>query len=147
VLADVFETDLPDVRLGDPADVVTTASPRTFRGTVDNIAAEVDSSTRATAVRVVVPNAQQLLKKDMYVRVAIQSRREHTGMLVPVSAVLRDEDNRPFVYIQNTSGAYGRRSITLGARVNDQWQVTAGLVPGDKVVSEGGLFLQFAQSQ
>jgi hypothetical protein len=31
--------------------------------------------------------------------------------------------------------------------VNDQWQVTAGLVPGDKVVSEGGLFLQFAQSQ
>ncbi|HEX8717113.1 MAG TPA: efflux RND transporter periplasmic adaptor subunit [Gemmatimonadaceae bacterium] len=147
VLADVFETDLPDVRLGDPADVVTTASPRTFRGTVDNIAAEVDSSTRATAVRVVVPNAQQLLKKDMYVRVAIHSRREHTGMLVPVSAVLRDEDNRPFVYIQNTSGAYERRSITLGARVNDQWQVTAGLVPGDKVVSEGGLFLQFAQSQ
>jgi cobalt-zinc-cadmium efflux system membrane fusion protein len=83
----------------------------------------------------------------MYVRVAIHSRREHTGMLVPVSAVLRDEDNRPFVYIQNTSGAYERRSITLGARVNDQWQVTAGLVPGDKVVSEGGLFLQFAQSQ
>ena len=147
VLADVFETDLPDVRLGDSASVVTTASPRTFRGTVDNIAAEVDSSTRATAVRVVVPNTERLLKKDMYVRVVVHSRQAHTGMLVPVSAVLRDEDNRPFVYIQNASSAYERRSITLGARVNDQWQVTAGLIPGDKVVSEGGLFLQFAQSQ
>jgi cobalt-zinc-cadmium efflux system membrane fusion protein len=147
VMTSVFESDLADVRRGDPADVVTTARSDVAHGVVDNIAPEVDSTTKATAVRVVVPNGDRLLKKDMYVRVAIRSRREHEGLLIPVSAVLRDEDNNPFVYIQNASGAYERRTVTLGQRIADRWAVTAGLVPGDRVVSQGGLFLQFAESQ
>ncbi|HEX6537122.1 MAG TPA: efflux RND transporter periplasmic adaptor subunit [Gemmatimonadaceae bacterium] len=147
VMANVFETDLPDVRTGDAADVATTASPDVIHGTVDNIAAEVDPNTKATAVRIVVPNAKQLLKKDMYVRVAIHSRRTRTGLLVPVSAVLRDEDNQPFIFIQNPAGAYERRTVTLGERIDDRYEITAGLEAGERVVSEGGLFLQFAQSQ
>jgi cobalt-zinc-cadmium efflux system membrane fusion protein len=147
VMANVFESDLGDVETGDVAEVSTSAWPDAFRGTVDNIAAEVDSSTKATAVRVVVRNPRRLLKKDMYVRVAIRSRREHTGLLVPVSAVLRDEDNQPFVYVQNATGAYERRTVTLGSRVDDRYQIGAGLAPGDRVVSQGGLFLQFAESQ
>jgi cobalt-zinc-cadmium efflux system membrane fusion protein len=61
--------------------------------------------------------------------------------------VLRDEDNNPFVYVQNTNGAFERRSVTLGERLADRYQIASGLQAGDKVVSEGGLFLQFAQSQ
>ncbi len=147
VMANVFESDLGDVGLGDVADVSTNAWPDAFHGKVDNISAEVDSSTKATAVRVVVPNPKRLLKKDMYVSVSIHSRRQHTGILVPVSAVVRDEDNQPLVYIQNQNGAYERRSVTLGSRVGDRYQISAGLAPGDRVVSQGGLFLQFAESQ
>jgi cobalt-zinc-cadmium efflux system membrane fusion protein len=147
VMASVFESDLPSVRTGDAALVTLTNLPDTVRGRVDNIAAEVDPETRATSVRIVVPNPEQLLKKDMYVRVAIQSRRQREGMLVPVSAVLRDEDNRPIVYVAADSLGFARRSITLGARQDDSYEVTDGLQPGDRVVTEGGLFLQFAQSQ
>ena len=147
VMTSVFESDLGDVHVGDSAEVFTTASTRAFRGVVDNIAPEVDSSTKATAVRVVVPNRDRLLKKDMYVRVVIHSRREHTGLLVPVSAVLRDEDNQPFVFVQTAAGGYERRTVTLGSRLEDRYQVGAGLRPGDHVVSQGGLFLQFAESQ
>jgi len=147
VMTSVFETDLADVQRGDPADVVTTARSEMAHGIVDNIAPEVDSTTKATAVRVVVPNRDRLLKKDMYVRVVIRSRRQHEGLLVPVSAVLRDEDNTPFVYIQNAAGAYERRTVTLGQRIEDRYAVAAGLAAGDRVVSEGGLFLQFAESQ
>lgn len=147
IMTNVFESDLSDVRLGDQADVVTNASATVFHGAVDNIAAEVDSATKATAARVVVANPERLLKKDMYVRVTVHSHHDHTGLLVPIAAVLRDEDNNPFVYVQDTNGAFERRSVTLGERLADRYQIAAGLNPGDKVVSEGGLFLQFAQNQ
>jgi cobalt-zinc-cadmium efflux system membrane fusion protein len=98
-------------------------------------------------VRVVALNRHQILKRDMYVRVAIEAARPRTGLLVPVSSVLRDEHNLPFVFVAAPDGGFNRRSITLGLRVGDQYEVPAGLVPGDHVVSEGGLFLQFAESQ
>lgn len=147
VMASVFETDLPNVRVGDAAWITLTDLADTVTGRVDNIAAEVDPETRATSVRVVVPNPHGLLKKDMYVRVALRSRREQQGILVPASAVLRDDDNRPIVYVASDSTAFERRSITLGARQDSTYEVTAGLQPGDRVVTEGGLFLQFAETQ
>jgi multidrug efflux pump subunit AcrA (membrane-fusion protein) len=64
-----------------------------------------------------------------------------------VSAVLRDEDNQPFVYIEEPSQGYERRTVTLGSRIDERYAITRGLQPGDRVVSKGGLFLQFAQSQ
>jgi cobalt-zinc-cadmium efflux system membrane fusion protein len=147
VMASVFESDLPAVRVGDVATVALTDLADTVQGRVDNIAAEVDPETRATSVRIVAPNARQLLKKDMYVRVAIRARRERAGILVPASAVLRDDDNRPIVYVAADSLAFERRSITLGARQDSLYEVKAGLAAGDRVVTEGGLFLQFAATQ
>jgi cobalt-zinc-cadmium efflux system membrane fusion protein len=147
VMASVFESDLPSVRVGDAALVTLTNLPDTVSGRVDNIAAEVDPETRATSVRIVVPTADHLLKKDMYVRVLIQARRLREGTLVPVSAVLRDDDNRPIVYVAADSLGFERRSITLGTRQDGSYEVTAGLRLGDRVVTEGGLFLQFAESQ
>jgi cobalt-zinc-cadmium efflux system membrane fusion protein len=147
VMAEVFESDLPFVALGDPAEVTAGASNGPLRGKVTYISALVDPATRAIAVRVATPNAGDLLKKDMYVRVAIQSRRLLTGLLVPVSAILRDDENLPFVYIENADGSFSRRSVTVRYRVGDREQITAGLSAGERVVVEGALFMQFAQSQ
>jgi cobalt-zinc-cadmium efflux system membrane fusion protein len=150
VQASVFESDLSAVQLGDRAEVTTGASPTPFVGRVTYIAALVDPATKATAVRVVVPNTRRLLKKDMYVQVAIHGTREKNGLLVPVSSVLRDDDNLPFVFVEmpNAGGAtFGRRQITIGSRVGDRYEVTGGLKPGERIISEGALFVQFAQTQ
>jgi membrane fusion protein, heavy metal efflux system len=147
VMANVFETDIGQVDKGEPVTITTEASPDTFPGRVDYVAALVDTATRATAVRVVAQNRRQILKRDMYVRVAIQAAKARTGLLVPVSSVLRDEHNLPFVFVAAPDGGFNRRSITIGSRVGDQYEVPTGLATGDKVVSEGGLFLQFAESQ
>jgi cobalt-zinc-cadmium efflux system membrane fusion protein len=147
VMADVFESDLPDVRVGDPADVTLTAGGVAFHGRVDYVGAEVDPDTRATEVRVVTPNPGWVLKKDMYVRVAIHSRRPRTGLLVPVSAVLRDADNLPFVFVEGPDSAFVRRQVTPGLRFGDRYEIAAGLAPGERVIAEGGLFLQFAENQ
>jgi membrane fusion protein, heavy metal efflux system len=147
VTANLFESDLASVEEGDTAEIVTSASPTNLTGSVDYISAIVDPTTRAIGVRVVADNPKDILKKQMYVRVLLHSRHEQTGLLAPVSAVLRDDDDLPFVYLANSDDSFSRRRITLGSRVGDRYETTAGLAKGDGVVAEGGLFLQFLQAQ
>jgi membrane fusion protein, heavy metal efflux system len=147
VTANVFDADLPFVRKGERATITTDAGPYPVPGVVDYVAELVDPNTKATAVRILVPNPSGVLKRDMFVRVQIDADAQQSGILVPTSAVLRDEENLPFVFVELPSGGFNRRQITLGPRIGDAFQVLSGLAAGDKVVSEGALFLQFAQSQ
>ncbi len=148
VLGNVFEADLAQVQRGDAVDVTSNAYPgETFPGHIDYVADLVDPDTRAVSVRVTVPNPDHRLRKGLYVNVAIHSARARTGLLVPVSAIERDEDNRPFVFVGLGGGRFERRTVTLGPRVGDHYQITEGLASGDQVVSEGELFLQFALTQ
>jgi cobalt-zinc-cadmium efflux system membrane fusion protein len=147
VMANVFGDDAAHVRDGDPATVVTGDGDKSIDGTVTNVGSVVDPDTRSVAARVSVDNADGALKKQMYVTVHIRSHDAHDGLLVPVSAVLRDDENLPFVYVVASDGSYARRPITLGTRVDDRYVVPEGLHPGDKVVADGSIFLQFIQSQ
>ena len=146
------DADLAAVSVGDPVDVVVGTAgvgtdAQTIPGKVDKISAIVDPNTRAVGVRVVAENPQHVLRKQMYVRVLIHSRNEITGLLIPISAVLRDDENLPFVYVAQSDGSFARRQVTLGSRVADQYEIAAGLRAGDQVVISGGLFVQFMQSQ
>lgn len=147
VLAQVFDSDLATVRVGDSATVETGIGAKTLPGKVTNVSPEVDPDTRSVTARVVVDNPGDLLKKQMYVRVRISSARQERGLLVPVAAVLRDDENLPFVYLQETDGSYAQRPVTLGVRTGDRYRIAAGLEAGDKVVTEGGIFLRFIQTQ
>jgi cobalt-zinc-cadmium efflux system membrane fusion protein len=147
VMANVFESDVAAVENGERVDVTTAASPDSFPGRVDYVGALVDPATRATAVRVVARNPRDILKRDMYVNVAIHSSRSRTGLLAPVSSVLRDEQNIPFVFVARHDGGFDRRTVILGGRVGERYEITHGLSAGEQVVTEGALFLQFAESQ
>ncbi len=141
VMANVFEADLPSVHVGDPAMVIT-GSGQSLRGRVDYIAALVDPNTRAVSVRLDVPNPGEILKRDLYVRVSMHTRTPAHGVLVPVSAVLRDDQNVPFVFIAKPDGTFTRQQVQIGSRVGDRQEITAGLTPGQAIVVEGGVFLQ-----
>jgi cobalt-zinc-cadmium efflux system membrane fusion protein len=147
VMAQIAASDLASVGAGDAASVDPKNGTGPFHGTVENISASVDPNTRAVVARIVTPNPGDLLKKQMYVDVSIESGRVTTGLLVPVSAVLRDDENLPFVYLALRDGSFARRHVTLGYRDSENYAVTTGLEAGDKVVTEGALFLQFMQSQ
>ncbi len=155
VMANIFEADLPFIAPGDSARVLTEAGGPPIVGKVDYISALVDPTTRAIAVRVVAPNPNGALKRDLYVRVAIQASRASSGLLVPVSAVLRDDENLPFVFVANPDGTFARRRVQLGSRIaaqgglqgEDRQEITSGLTAGETLVVEGGLFLQFAENQ
>jgi len=147
VMAQVFDSDLTSVRVGGQAELVTGVGSDKFSGTVDNISALVDPDTRSVVARVVVKNPGDFLKKQMYVHVSIQSRQESGGLLVPVSAVLRDDVNLPFVYLVQPDGSFARQHVTLGYRSAEQYDIAEGLKSGDQIVVDGGIFVQFMQSQ
>jgi cobalt-zinc-cadmium efflux system membrane fusion protein len=147
VMAQVFGSDLASISLGDPAEVVTDSATNSFSGRVDNISALVDPDTRSVVVRVVAENPGEVLKKQMYVRVQIQARRESTGILVPVAAILRDDENLPFVYLAQPDDSFAREHVTLSSRTGDQYAIADGLKAGDRIVVEGGIFVQFMQNQ
>ena len=83
----------------------------------------------------------------MYVRVAIDGRTVRTGVVIPASAILRDDENLPFVYLAQPSGGFARRGVSVGQRVGDGYAVTEGLEAGDQVVIDGAIFVQFMQDQ
>ena len=147
ITAQIFGANVTSISVGDPADIQTGVDGRNFSGKVDNIAAIVDPATRSVGVRVVADNPGEFLRKQMYVRVLIHSAQESTGMLVPISALLRDDENLPFVYAVQSDGSFARVHVTQGYRDGDQVDISEGLHVGDQIVVNGGLFVQFMQTQ
>jgi multidrug efflux pump subunit AcrA (membrane-fusion protein) len=86
------------------------------------------------------------LKKDLFVDVTIHDKSSRQAIVVPTAAVLYDEQNFPFVYLQVKDGQFAQHQVQIGDQRDDQVEITSGLKPGDHVVSQGSLFLQFANS-
>ena len=147
VMTQVFGSDLDAVRVGDTAQVTVGDGSKTVTGRVDNVAAEVDTNTRSVAVRVAVANSAGLLRKQMYVRVQIEARAESSGLLIPVAAVMRDDENLPFIYVAQRDGTFARRHVTLGERMGDSYDIADGLRGGERVVADSAIFVQFLQDQ
>ena len=147
VMANVFESDLPLVSAGETASITGGGSNTAVTGQVAYVGSLVDPATRATSVRIVAPNPRDALKRDMLVNVVIRAAQSRNALVVPASAVLRDDQNLPFVYVALPGNRFGRRPVTLGGRTGDVYEVRAGLSSGDRIVANGALFIQFAGSQ
>ena len=146
VLVNVYQKDLPYVRRGDPVTVQTDAYPDTFQGRISYVAASLDPNTRTLQARIETVNPGEKLKKDMYVTATVNAGKIENAIALPDAAILRDSENQPFVYAASSANQFGRRSVTVGESVNGQTQVTSGLRPGDQVIGNGSLFVQFANS-
>ena len=147
VLANVYQKDLPYVRVGDLATVTTDAYPgEVFRGKISYVAAALDPNTRTLQARIDVANPQEKLKKDMYVVAEVKAGTVPNALAVPNAAVLHDAENQPFVYTLAANNQFARRAVTVGEATEGKIQVTSGLAPGDRIVGDGSLFLQFANS-
>jgi len=142
----VYDRDLASIHIGDSVEVRNTSLPGTFHGVVSYIGDLIDPTTRTTPVRIVTQNPEGLLKKDLFVDVVIHDRSTQDVLVVPTTAVLYDEQNFPFVYVQRSGGQFAERQVTLGTQQGADTQIRTGLKPGEPVVSQGSVFLQFANT-
>ena len=146
VLVNVYQKDLPYVHVGDAVTIQTDAYPDDFHGRISYLAASLDPNTRTLQARIETNNPGEKLKKDMYVAAIVNAGVMPNAIALPDSAVLRDSVNQPFVYAAASANQFGRRSVTLGESLNGQTEITSGLKAGDRVIGNGSLFLQFANS-
>jgi len=146
VLVNVYQKDLPYVRVGDVVTIQTDSYSQEFHGRISYVAASLDPNTRTLQARIDTSNPGEKLKKDMYVTALVNAGTLPNAIALPDAAILRDSENQPFVYAATSAGQFGRRSVTLGESLNGQTEITSGVKPGDQVIGDGSLFLQFANS-
>ncbi len=146
ILANVYQTDLAYVHEGDDVVVTTDAYPDMFHGKISYVSPALDPNTRTLQARIVVDNKGEKLKRDMYCIVTVTAGRISNAIAVADAAVLRDEQNQPFVYIASGTNQFGRRTVDIGESQNGLTQITKGLAAGERIVANGSLFLQFANS-
>jgi cobalt-zinc-cadmium efflux system membrane fusion protein len=146
VLVNIYQKDLPYVRVGDPVSIQTDSYPDVFHGRISYVAASLDPGTRTLQARIETPNPGEKLKKDMYVSATVNAGAIKNAIALPDAAILRDSENQPFVYAAVGSGQFGRRPVAVGESMNGQTEIIDGLKAGDQVIGNGSLFLQFANS-
>jgi cobalt-zinc-cadmium efflux system membrane fusion protein len=146
VLVNVYQNDVRYVHVGDEVTINNESYPGEVRGKIQYIAPSLDPTTRTLQARIEAANPGERLKKDMYVTAEVRAGVIPNALMVPDSAVLRDTENMPYVYAQTGGNQFARRMVTLGDSQGGKTQITAGLQPGDKIVGDGSLFLQFQNS-
>jgi membrane fusion protein, heavy metal efflux system len=146
VLANVYQGDMAAVHVGDQVAVQTDSYPDKFQGRISFMSPALDPNTRTLQARIIVENPGEKLKNNMYVTATVNAGVEQNAIAVPDASVLRDDENQPFVYVATSSNQFGRRSVEIGQSQAGKTQILKGLNPGDKVVGDGSLFLQFANS-
>ena len=145
VEGEVFEQDMPLVRVGQTVEAEFTALPGTVRtGRIAYVYPTVDEATRTAQVRVELPNARRDLKPGMYATIRVTVRQARPRLTVPRSAVL-STGTRSLVFKRLPGGLLEPREIRVGLATDDRVQVLQGLAAGDTVVASG-TFLVDAES-
>jgi RND family efflux transporter MFP subunit len=140
IMADVFETDLSNIRTGQNAIVVVPhEGGRAFPAKVNYIQPQIDPSSRTLKVRLEAPNPDLKLKPDMFVNVEFRiALPEH--VTVPADAVL-NTGLRKTVFVDRGKGILERRDVQTGDRLGDRIQVVSGLRAGERVVTSGAFLI------
>lgn len=145
VMADAYETDLAQVRLGMPASLVLPAYPnRTFTGTVAFVDPLLDPRTRTTKVHLHFANPSRELMPEMFGEVRLEGAGRQ-GLRIPADAVVRS-GTTDVVFLSLGDGRFEPREVHLGAGNDDLVEVVSGLEVGQEVVTRA-TFLVDSESQ
>jgi cobalt-zinc-cadmium efflux system membrane fusion protein len=135
VLCDVYENDLPAVRLGESADIKLNAYPdQTFRGRIANIGKVLDANLRTAKVRIELANPG-MMRVGMFVTAIFYGLKGTTHAIVPSSAVLHLHD-RDWVFIPMGGGQFRRNEVSGGKIENGHQVILSGLAAGQQIVQD-----------
>jgi membrane fusion protein (multidrug efflux system) len=97
----------------------------------------VDPTTGSVILRLVFPNPNALLLPGMFVRAVVTDGLSEQAILIPQQAVSRDTKGNPLALIVDAEAKVQQRMLRLDRAIGDEWLVTSGLAPGDRVIVEG----------
>ncbi|PKN16393.1 MAG: efflux RND transporter periplasmic adaptor subunit [Deltaproteobacteria bacterium HGW-Deltaproteobacteria-23] len=137
---DVFENEVPYVRVGQSVQIRSSADARVATiGRISFVYPFHDPKTHTVKARVELANPGSRLKPDMFVNAIIKIPLAR-GIVVPVTALI-DTGKRQVVWIETSPGMFEPRDVKVGERVDETVQILSGLNPGDKVAVSGGYLI------
>ena len=140
VNVDVYESDIPFIKIGQRADISLSYSPgESLKGRVSYVYPYLDEKTRTVKVRLEHSNPGYKLKPDMYVNAEIKIPGE-THLSVPEEAVL-DSGTRKIVFVNKGDGHYEAKEVKVGTKMEGFYQVLSGLKEGEKIAASSAFLL------
>jgi membrane fusion protein, multidrug efflux system len=126
------ETGKPQVRLR-----LDDGTDYAHAGTLEFSEVTVDEGTGSVTLRALMPNPERLLLPGMFVREEIQEGVRQDAVLAPQQGVSHDQKGQPTALVVESDGTVALRVLQTDRAIGDQWLVTSGLAPGDRVIVEG----------
>ena len=142
MLANVIESDIALLHLGQPVQVKVLAYPnRVFRAKVSKIYPIVDPNTHRATVRSEIEDPKDELHPGMLANFVIRVGGPTAGIAVPANGVVREPDGTMTAWVTTDRRHFEQRSIKTGLRRDDRVQILDGLRRGELVVTDGAVFL------
>jgi len=146
VYVDVYEYEIPWVRLHDAADMRLVSLPgRVFKGEISYIYPYLDPKTRTNKVRLEVENPDRLLKPDMFADVILQPNAKPDALVIPTAAIIRTGEV-PKVFVQTGKGTFAPRRVEPGLESGEETEILQGLKAGERVVTSAQFLLDSESS-
>ncbi|HEX8926127.1 MAG TPA: efflux RND transporter periplasmic adaptor subunit [Terriglobales bacterium] len=147
VVCDVYENDLGEVHLGDPAEIRLNAFPdRVFKGKVSDTSRVLDPNTRSAKVRIVLPNADGSLRPGMFAVTTLRSRKQKASLVVPSTAVMRLQD-KDWIFVKENANSFRRVEVQTAGLSDGVHLIRMGAKAGDEVVTDALAFSSAAAEQ
>lgn len=144
VQADLYEKDLAAAQVGQPVKLTADAYPgEIFTGRLTYISDVIDTKTRTAKLRCEVPNPDGRLKLDLFVTVMIPTPARRAAVMVPETSVQQIND-QSLVFVRLNEREFQRRDVRLGSEENGWVEVSQGVRPGERVVTQGSFQLKAA---
>ena len=135
VLANVYESNISEVHLGDSVQVTTLSYPgRVFHGIIDKTFNVLDPTNKVMKVRIVLSNPDYVLKPEMFASITVKNVEQKESVCIPSSALIFD-NSQYFVLIYNSRSDVHIMPVQILNSTGPQTFISAGLKPGDKIIS------------
>ena len=135
IVCDVYENDMANVRMGEPADIKLNAYPdKVLKGTISNVGSILDPNIRTAKVRIEVANPGEMMRPGMFASATLFGKGKQNYAAVPASAIVHLHD-RDWVYVP-AQEKFKRIQVTSGEQLpNNMQEILSGLQPGQQVVT------------
>jgi cobalt-zinc-cadmium efflux system membrane fusion protein len=143
LIAQVFERDAVNLRIGSVAHITMAALPgREFDGRVGRIGRQVDPGSRTVPVRVELPNGDGVLRPGMSASARLEVGGASETILAVPAAALQRVGQQWLAFLPRTPQEFEMRPVGRGRDLGNDVEVVSGVKAGDTVVVEGAFLLK-----
>lgn len=141
VQANVYESNISLIHLGESVDVTTLAYPgKVFSGKVDKVMNVLDPTSKVMKVRVILPNPEYALKPEMYASITVNNKENRRCLSVPSHAVIFDH-SQYYVLVFNNNSDVKITPVQVINTVGNRTYLSGGVNPGDRVISKEAILI------